>query len=83
MLPEPVADKLAPEPTTPVKVVLVPLVRLAKGVAEPEPQVAPVPEITPEELACKHCVVPVVAMLVKELKVPAFGVVPPMGGGDA
>lgn len=44
---------------------------------------APEPERTPDELACTHCVEPLMAVSVREENAPAAGVVPPMAGGEA
>ena len=47
------------------------------------PQAAPVPAITPDVLASRHCVDPVMPVSFRDENVPAPGAVPPIAGGDA
>ena len=70
-----------PAPNVIVAVVFVPDVTALKAGALLHP--APEPDITPDVLACKHCVDPVMPVSVNELNDPAAGVVPPIAGGAA
>ena len=88
IVPEPLTVRLAPVPTTIAAAVLVPEVRPLKLVEPPVPQLDPVPDTSPEELAWRHCVKPVTLVVklpvaVSVVKVPAAALVPPMAGGDA
>lgn len=82
----PSSNFASPETAVPVdayQVIRPPVPLLTVPEPPPPPHVAPVPDKSPEELTCTHCVDPVIPVSVREVKVPAFAADPPMAGGDA
>jgi hypothetical protein len=83
IVPEPVTFKDAPEPTSIAAVVFVPeVMALNAELPPPEPQSIPVPLITPDELTCKHCVDPVIPVVIVPEAVKAAVVKVPVNVGE-